>query len=54
MKKTWLSLALGFTLAFGAAVVASACPYHQTSASNDASPPAQTATAGQASQPLDN
>ncbi len=54
MKKTWLSLALGFSLAMGAAA-AVACPYHDTQASNDTTPPQQTAAgASQPTEPATN
>ena len=54
MRKTLLSLVLGCVMAafFGAAAMA--CEYHNTMASSDSTPPAQTAASGQTSDDVNN
>ena len=45
MKKAWLSLALCFWLTALSGSVTWACPYHDTSASNDTTKTAQNSAA---------
>ena len=54
MQRKWLTYALGCVVAASLSLAASACPYRNTSAANDAPPPTQSAAAGQNGGALDN